>query len=199
MNQKEVTKHFNKIAQDYDRYKQKNSFYYSSIKRGLSNKIPSKSNVIDFGCGTGEILAYLSPKHGIGFDPSPEMIHIAKEKFAKNTRLQFTSSEKSISMPRIDFIVMVDVIEHLPHPEETFKKVADLMGKNTILLVSFVSPTWEPILSILEKIQFKMPEGPHARLTTEEVIRFATNASLSLKLKEILFPFPITLLQFSKN
>ena len=179
MKQAEVTKHFNKIAKDYDTYK-KNHFYYTNlVKYELGKRILKGARILDYGCGTGEILNFLSPSYGIGFDPSREMIKIAKKKFLGKKSLTFTDKAGEIK-GNFDYIVSVDTIEHFPSPTDELKKIRKFMDKSTKFIISYGNPRWNWLISILEKIKPKTPEGPHNRISQKEVIMAARKAGLKL-------------------
>ena len=76
-----VREHFNQIAGDYDGWKKKNWYYYKSLKDLYHNLIPEGTSVLEAGCGTGEILVFLKPSRGVGFDISEKMIALGKEKY----------------------------------------------------------------------------------------------------------------------
>lgn len=158
-----VEKHFDNIAKDYDYYKEKNSFYYDNLKKLLKILIPKHKNVFEFGCGTGDLIASLSPIPGVGYDPSVEMIKIAKK---KHESIIFT---KQLPKRIFDYIFMSDVIEHLEKPKEEFKKIVRLMTKKTVFICTMANPIWEPVLMLSEKLGLKMPEGSHNRLVFEDL------------------------------
>ena len=167
--------HFDKIAEDYDFYKEKNSFYYDNLKKLLSSLIPSGKNVLEYGCGTGDLLASLNPKVGIGYDISSEMIKIAQLKFKSKNNLKFTDKfsevliHKSLFINHESFIFLSDVIEHLENPEKTFREIGKLMGHDTKLIITMANPVWEPALMVAEKLGLKMPEGPHKRMAFNDL------------------------------
>ena len=152
-----VNRHFNKIAKRYDFFKSKNSFYYSNLKDLLTSLIPKGKKVLEFGCGTGDLIAYLHPNPGVGYDPSVEMIKIARN---KHSNIKFTTK---IFNDKFDYIFMSDVVEHLKDPEKEFKKISKLMHKDTLFINTMANPIWEPLLMLWEKLGLKMPEGPHHR------------------------------------
>jgi ubiquinone/menaquinone biosynthesis C-methylase UbiE len=161
-----VKKHFDKIAGDYDIYKKKNAFYYSSLKNLLKKYIKSNTSVFEIGCGTGELLYYLKPRFGYGMDLSPKMIEIAKQKYKSENNLSFSTVWPN---KRFDYIFMSDVIEHLEKPQTTFSKISKIMGPKTVFINTMANPIWEPILILAEKMGFKMPEGPHNRISFQEI------------------------------
>ena len=109
-----IKEHFDKIAEQYDYYKRKNSYYYSLLKQLYSSLIPQGKTILEIGCGTGEILNYLNPKHGVGVDISLEMVKIARKKYpnlsfevcdAENLTIEeeFSSINTGVSVNLMEF------------------------------------------------------------------------------------------------
>lgn len=161
-----VEKHFDRVAADYDSFKENNKFYYDSLKELLKSLIPPKKTVFEIGCGTGDLLDYLKPEKGYGMDISGEMIALARKKYQARRNLQF-----STFWPKggIDYIFMSDVVEHLEDPVGTFKRVSKLMGPKTRFINTMANPFWEPALMLWEALGWKMPEGPHKRFKYKEL------------------------------
>lgn len=187
-----IVNHFNKIAKDYDYYKHKNKFYYDNLKTLLRDLIPKNSTVFEFGCGTGDLIAFLNPTSGVGYDPSIEMIKIARQKQTKQN-IKFTTT---LPTNKFDCIFLSDVIEHLENPKGEFKKINNILNKNGKLIITMANPLWESILMIGEKVGYKMPEGPHNRIRYKD-IELLVN-SLGLKIikhdYKLLIPIYIPLL-----
>lgn len=212
MRPEEVRQHFDQLAPRYDRIKQKNAFYLESIKEALKERIPPRKRILDFGCGTGEILAFLQPSVGVGYDISGGMIKQAQLKFGSKKNLRFTNSLNQVSGPfdsaqdkPFDFILMVDVVEHLASPEAVFESLVKFSDRSTKLIVSFVGSSWEPVLWLLERLGLKMPEGPHQRLSEGAVLGLAEKFGFSLVEKQKVRLFrslplaPITFFVFAKR
>ena len=204
MQDREVASHFDSLAPHYDSYKERSSFYYGAIKSALQKLIPSGRRILDFGCGTGEILDFLHPSFGVGYDISGGMIKQAQLKFGSKKNLHFSNFLDQVS-GSFDFILMVDVVEHLASPEAVFGELKDFSGRDTKLIISFVSSSWEPILWLLERLGLKMPEGPHQRFSEGEVLDLAGKSGFALveKQKIRLFKFlplaPITVFVFARK
>ncbi len=196
-----VEKHFDKVAGDYDYYKKKNSFYYDNLKKLLKSLIPTNKNVMEFGCGTGDLLTSLNPKKGIGYDISSEMIKIAKSKHKSNKNLEFVNSfpsSKSIiyNLHSLDHIFMSDVIEHLDDPRKEFTGLFKLINKNTKLIVTMANPIWEPFLMMAEKLKLKMPEGKHKRIVFNDLEKMIKECRLKIEKHDykLLVPVKIPLI-----
>ncbi len=170
----QVQRHFDTIASDYDAYKQKNWFYYTRLQKLLARLISPNRSVLEVGCGTGDLLEHLQPKYGCGMDISPLMVRVAK---AKYPHLKFSTS---FPKDKFDYIFMSDVIEHLINPLSIFTKISRLMTKHTVFVCTMANPIWEPALVVAEKLGLKMPEGPHHRWSTRQVVHMLQAAGLRL-------------------
>lgn len=158
-----VQEHFDSIAQDYDtKWKKRNSYYYQNLKGLYQEFIQPGKRLLDYGCGTGEIIAALAPSRGVGFDISQEMLKRAKDKFGSKPNLYFTNSATDPALAaEFDYIILADVVEHLEDVYATFNHIRSLCRPQTRVIISIANPAWEPLLMILEKLKLKMPEGPH--------------------------------------
>ncbi|QQG41125.1 MAG: methyltransferase domain-containing protein [Candidatus Woesebacteria bacterium] len=154
----QVAAHFDKIANSYALYKKNNHYYYDNLKILLASFIHPKSKVLEIGCGTGDLIAYLKPEYGVGFDISNKMIAIAKR---KHKNIYFSTHWPK---QKFDYIFMSDVVEHLENPKETFRRISKLMNYKSIFICTMANPILEPILMVAEKMKLKMPEGPHNRI-----------------------------------
>jgi len=168
-----IEKHFDKVAVSYDVGKEKYSFYYTSLKKLLVKIIGKNKVVFEFGCGTGDLLASLNPRVGYGMDISPEMIRLAKTRHENNKNLVFSTQ---LPKGKFDYIFLSDVIEHLEKPQNNFSEIVDLTGPKTKLIITMANPLWEPLLMVWENLGWKMKEGPHKRITFEE-LRFMIEES----------------------
>lgn len=164
----EVKEHFDKIAPMYDTYKKKNSWYYNNLKKIYASIIPKGKDVIEIGCGTGEILNSLSPSYGLGIDISPEMIDIAQRKFGHLTFQASPAADLNVNRT-FDYIIMPDVIEHLDDPARQLSTLRWLANDDTKLVMTYINPRWEWLLDIMEKLNMKMPEGPHVRISNNDI------------------------------
>ena len=159
-NRESVEKHFDGIAPDYDFWKEKNSYYYSTIKAFISRIIPPGRSVLEVGCGTGEILATMKPKRGVGIDISKKMVDLASQKFPEYTFIHSPIEDLQLD-EKFDYIIMVDVVDHVYDVVDVFKSLYRFCKPTTRIILTTINPWWDPVLLFMEKIGAKMPEGPH--------------------------------------
>ncbi len=189
----EIKKHFNEIAPDYDTWKKKNWYYYQSLKQLVRKYIPRGSAVLEIGTATGDILASLDPRLGIGVDISQAMIDQASKKYGQNPNLHFHCVLIS-DLPKdsaYDFIIMIDVIEHLEDVTSMVSEIRIKADPQTKVLISMANPLWEPILLALEKLGLKMPEGKHHRISAASLVSIFSTHDFELEKHEYLLPLPV--------
>lgn len=172
MNKKQIISHFNHIANNYDYYKRSTNIYYKTLKQAIKQEVEEHADILDVGCGTGIILEFLKPKRGLGIDFSETMIRIAKKKYIKNNNLQFKVFDitKKPIAGDFDYILLNDVIEHLSNPKPCLRNIERIMDRQSKLILTMANPSWEPILIMLEKLNLKMPEGPHKRISEKKLL-----------------------------
>lgn len=186
-----VVRHWNEIAADYDRWKRKNTYYYDGLKRLLSQHVAPGLDVLDIGCGTGELLAHVKPARGVGVDSSPEMVARGQ---AKHPQLAFVvASAEHLTLPqRFDAVLMMDILEHLSDPWAALSRVPALLKPGGRVVMTTPNPFWEPAFRVLEAARMKMPEGPHQFVSMDAVAGFLPRLGLRVEASghRLLVPAP---------
>ena len=172
-----VEEHFDSIAGRYDRYTSRRDLHYSTLKNLLNKLIGKRKRVLEIGCGTGDLLAAISPAYGLGYDLSGEMIKIASRKYKSKKNLKFTNK---FPKEKFDYIFMSDVIEHLEDRGAMFNKISDLMTSKSVFVNTMMNPVWEPIESLYSFLGLKMPEGPHERIGNGDIKKLARESDLKI-------------------
>lgn len=177
MTKSAVKKHFDEVAPMYDFYTKKRELHYLSLKRLLKSLIPDGKRVLEIGCGTGDLIAFVKPKFGYGVDISAEMIKRARIKYSSDKNLKF-----STKWPRdkFDYIFMSDVVEHLENPGGTFLKVSGLMGPKSLFINTMMNRVWIPVEAVYNFFGWKMPEGPHRRRGYKDIEMLVSKSGMKI-------------------
>ena len=200
MGKESVENHFDEIASNYDYWKEKNSYYYDTIKTFVSRIIPPESSVLEVGCGTGEILDIVQPVRGVGIDISAKMVELAKQKFPQHTFIHSPIEDLQID-EKFDFIILVDVADHVYDIMDVFGVLYRFCKPTTRIILTTINPWWDPILMFMEKIGAKMPEGPHNFVEKGNLAKILElmDFSVSYSGYMLLFPKKIPFLSFLVN
>ena len=169
--------HWDDQAEGYDAAKQRNHAYFGTLKECFSHAIPPemRGRVLDVGCGTGQIIASLNPREGVGVDLSPRMVGIARRQYGGRPNLNFENlSATQVGLAdrgSFDAVISGDMIEHADDWRAAVAAMVSVCRPGGLIVVSTPNPAWTMPLWILEKLKLKLPEGPHRFVWATEVAR----------------------------
>jgi 2-polyprenyl-3-methyl-5-hydroxy-6-metoxy-1,4-benzoquinol methylase len=172
-----VSHHFDRVSPDYDRWKEKAHRYYAALKTSLAEIIPPGSHVVEVGCATGDILASLRPANGLGVDISPAMVERASRKHPA-LRFRVHDLMEGPVGERADYVVAVDVAEHVPDLDALMVALAGSVIPDGMVVVITANPAWAPFLHLAERLKLKMPEGDHQWRSRADLVSAAERAGL---------------------
>jgi SAM-dependent methyltransferase len=172
-----VGDHFDRVAPDYDRWKEKAHRYYAALKESLREIVPPRSRVLEVGCATGDILASLDPDEGLGLDISPAMIELAARKHP-GLRFRVHDLMQGPLEERFDYTVAADVAEHVPELDTMMSSLASMLTDRGVAIVVTANPLWSPVLHVAERLRLKMPEGDHEWRSRADLASAARRAGL---------------------
>jgi len=164
----EIKNYFDKLAESREYWIRKNQYYYHSLINLFSFLVPPGKQVLEIGCGTGDLLASLKTKKSVGVDISPKMIVIARKKYPGLKFYEMDAEELNLS-EKFDYIITSDLISILYDLEHTFKKWHKVCNPNTKLIITYYNFLWHPIISLAEKLRLKMPQKIHNWLSPNDV------------------------------
>ena len=169
---KEIVCHFDSLADRRLAWMKKNDYYYLDQMKYYRFLIPEGASVIEFGCGTGDLLAALKARRGVGIDISGKMVDLARKRFPslefhEADMENFTSREETF-----DFIILADVVGHLHDIEETLRGLRRFCEAKTRIIISYYNFLWEPILRFGERVRLKMPQQYQNWLSSEDICNF---------------------------
>ncbi|MAH88847.1 MAG: hypothetical protein CMJ06_02205 [Pelagibacterales bacterium] len=77
---KNIKNFFNSPEMNRGKWLRKGKVFHSEDSNYLREIIPEKSNILELGCGNGQLLSSLKPEYGLGIDFSKKFIKEAKKK-----------------------------------------------------------------------------------------------------------------------
>jgi SAM-dependent methyltransferase len=150
-----------RLAPEREDWIRKNAYFYAHDHRHLSLLVPEGAAVLEIGCGTGQLLAALRPRRGVGIDISAAMIAIAKGKYPEY-EFHVGSAEEGATYESIagpfDAIILSDTVGYLEDCQKVLTLLHKLMTPRTRLIIVYYSHVWEPLLRAGEKVGLKMPQ-----------------------------------------
>ena len=156
-----------------------------NIDRQALDYVPYKSVVLDVGCATGFMGAYLKQKkqcqvYGVEF--RPEEIHIAQNKLDGVIKGDIVDSKiiKSIlhktKYKKFDVILATSVIEHVTDTSQALKNMLKILKPNGLLIMSTPniahwSIRWNLLLGKFEYIDYGILDNTHLHFFTTDSFR----------------------------
>ena len=178
-----IKKQADELAESRDQWINKNSYFYESDHSYMKFLVEEGKKVIEFGCGTGQLLNALNPSYGVGVDLSSNMVSIAQKKYPNLDFIQGDLEDKSfISSLKgpFDYIVLSDTIGCLDDIQEAFSSLHSICNSDTRLIISYYSWRWQPIISLGEKIGMKMPSVEMNWVSTKDTASFLNLADFEV-------------------
>lgn len=122
-------------------------------------------NVIDLGCGTGELTASLHQKTGarktLGIDSSPAMLQKAMEQRVPNLEFQLVKIEEFQSSEKYDLVLSNAALQWVPDHNQLFETMFQLLAKNGQLAIQMPCNFDFPTHSIAKELSLEMPFKPY--------------------------------------
>jgi SAM-dependent methyltransferase len=159
----QILEHANRIAAERAQWIARNSAYYDDDRNFMRFLVPKGSQVLDLGCGTGDLLASLAPAHGVGVDLSPNMIALARQNHP-NLTFHVGDIENPVTLANIqgpfDTIILSDTNRHAGRHRKRAWPAAQAVRSSTRVIIAYYSRLWEPVLTFVEWLGLRMPQPP---------------------------------------
>lgn len=165
---------------DYEEYW---DYRKSTGKKGLkprdfviANLIKDGSSVLDVGCGNGRLLEFLINEKGVtghGIDNSDTALDMVREKGITAYKCDLSNGNIPINQT-YDYIVMSEIIEHLPDSEKLMKSVQDMFSESLIVTFPNIGHFTYRLRLLLGRFPecWKWHPGEHVRFWTKKDFKY---------------------------
>jgi len=193
---------FDLLAPDVDRWQRRNRYYHADQIRYLRYVVGAGKRVLVLGCGTGDLLNALAPRHGVGIDLSPGIVEIARRKYP---HLQFEVADADqFELPAeagFDYIVLSDMIGYVDDVQLCLERLRRYCLPDTRIVISYYNVLWQPLLRFGEKLRMKMPTPEQSWLSLTDLCNLLHLGEMQVVRTErrLLFPKYIPLLSWLLN
>ena len=161
-------RYFDSIASERKKWRVKGAYYHKELEKYLRYLIPFNSSVIEIGCGTGDLLAALNPKRGLGIDISHGMVEVARRQFP-NLQFEVGDLEYLQIEERFDYVVLVETIGHVDDIQLAFKEMHKVCKPETRVIIVYYNYLWEPVLKFAEAVGLRMKQPLQHWLPLEDI------------------------------
>ena len=145
-----IRDHYDRLAASRDSWYEKSRYYHRHLEATVQAIVPPQSTVLELASGTGNLLASLQPKRGLGIDLSPESVRIAS---GNHPELEFIVGDaESFELPgsTFDYVVASDLVGELEDISAMLDSVRKVSDDHTRLVLTFHNPALEGALRLAQ-------------------------------------------------
>lgn len=141
----------------------KTGYYIPERLKVVASMIPEenrKIKVFDMGCGEGTLGMLLREKfrdvYTMGCDIAEKTVELAAPFYDRTVQLDIESDniEDKLGRETFDYIVCVEILEHLMYPDRALRKLKSFLSKDGHMIVSFPNIAWWKYRLMLLKGRF---------------------------------------------
>lgn len=191
---------FDDFAPHEQRWRRRNRTYHRLIAQVYRFHVPPGMRVLEIGSGSGDLLAALEPRVGVGIDVSRGMVELARSRHPE-LRFETAAGERLELGEAFDYIVLSDLMPYVHDLLALFERVAAHSHPRTRVVVNSYSRLWRPIIRLAETLRLK-PVKPIRNWVSPEDVRNLLELSgfeVLTRTSRILMPKRIPLLTLLLN
>jgi len=181
--------HWNMVARKMDTMTSLGVYYHQRLTQIYQFLVAPGQQVIEIGCGTGDLLASLKPSLGVGIDFSDEMIKRAIKRHPDLCFIRCDAHHLSVNK-KFDIIILSDIVNDLWDVQTVFKEIGRLATPRTRVIINSYSRLWEVPLKLAQWMNLTTPLLSQNWLTIEDISNLLnlTDFEVIRDCSEILWP-----------
>ena len=189
-------KHWDEIAQLNSADTFFNREYHRRLRELYGFLISPGLDVLEIGCGRGDLLAAVAPRQGVGVDFSPKFISSARQLHPELTFIQVDAHELQLDQ-KFDVIILSDLVNDIWDVQAVLERIHTLCKPDTRVILNFHSRVYQPVLQLAGMLGLAKHLLPQNWLTPEDTENLLNLADFEVirRQREILFTLPIPLLR----
>lgn len=196
-----IKQYFNNLAAKR-KTRRFSAYYWNEISDYCAYFSHEDINILEVGCGSGDLLARLPGKRKVGIDFSEEYIQWAREKHV-STGIDFVLMDaNNIALEeKFDLIIISNLIGFVDDIQNVFEQVKKCCHANTKVIVQYYNSFWEPFIKLSETIGLKQKTPTQNWLSTRDInnLLYISGFDVYRNTKRLIFPFYFPVLSFILN
>jgi ubiquinone/menaquinone biosynthesis C-methylase UbiE len=187
---RERLEYWDGYARGFERWRRARGYYQRRLTEIYSLLIPPGKRVLEIGCGQGDLLAALRPRHGVGVDFCAVMLEKARE---RHPELDFVEADAHTFElgQTFDYILCSDLVHDLFDVQQVFENIARHCHPGTRVIVNAYNRLWEIPRRVAEMFGIAKRQLTQNWLAPGDVMNLLYLADLDVihESQEILWPF----------
>jgi hypothetical protein len=170
VSKEQIRTYFRQIAPQWDYWRNENRFYHQSMRDIIRGMVPPNADVLEFGSGSGDLLADLQTRRGVGLNLAPELTDQASRKYP---HLEFVTVDvdqtAALSQFLPNMIVMTNMLDYVHDVWDQMESMAGLITEETLLVITTNNPLWSPLLRTASRLKLRVPDSPRNFITNKDI------------------------------
>jgi ubiquinone/menaquinone biosynthesis C-methylase UbiE len=194
VNKEEKIRHFDAMAGERSKWRQRGRYYHGELEKYLRFLVPEGASVLEIGCGTGELLAALRPGRGVGIDISPEMVKTARRNFSHLEFVVDDFADLQIN-ETFEYIIIAETMGHVDDVQAAFQGLQKLCTPETRVITIYFNYLWAPVIKLAELTGIRMKQSLQHWLPLDDIanLLFLADFDVVKKGYRVLMPLKIPL------
>lgn len=165
--------------------------YHARLEELYEYLVAPGLDVIELGCGNGDLLARLHPAHGVGIDFSAAMVERARQNHP-DLEFHHADAHDYTADRRYDVVILSDLVNDVWDVQAVLERVAQLCKPSTRVILNFYNRLWQGPLQLARRTGLARPTLEQNWLSVADVTNLLHLAGFDVvtRLDEILFPVP---------
>jgi 2-polyprenyl-3-methyl-5-hydroxy-6-metoxy-1,4-benzoquinol methylase len=148
----------------------KNRYYHQTIYDLIAHQVLPGSSVLEIGCGSGELLAALSPTLGVGVDIDSVAVEMARSIYPHFTFHEAAVEDMgALNLPRFDYVICNGVLQEIYDLHTVLHAIRQVCHDRTRIIFCTCSRLWTPVLRTAEMLGRKFTTPDESWLPRDEL------------------------------
>ena len=166
---REIVSYFERLAPMWDSDRGRNAYYHKQMRTLVRGMVCPNSDVLDLGCGTGDLLAELAPRRGLGLNVAEPLTKLARQ---RHPELEFETTPVDrvhcVHDFHPEYVVVENMLDFVYDLWEVVESLRSVMDERTLLVIITNNPLWAPIMALSSKLHLRMPDSRRNYITNRD-------------------------------
>ena len=159
---------YDRLAPERLAWKARSPYFYRERARYYAFFITPGQAVLEIGHGTGDILAAVRARRGVGCELSPAMADVARQRAPQFEFCALEQEQVPLDEP-FEAIVVSGVVGDLTDVQAFIQSLRRVSTPRTRLFVEHYNPLWQPVITAAERLGAKMPQPDQNWLAPDDL------------------------------
>lgn len=191
MRRSDIKAYFERIAPLWDQWHARNAFYHVSMRNLIGGMIPPGARVLEIGSGTGDLLASLKPRRGIGLNFAEGLTERARQKYPE-FEFHTIDVDSTTAPPTFepDFVVMTNMLDYVYDVWDMLEGLKPAVHEGTLLVITTNNPLWAPLLRLASNLGLRIPDSPRNYITNRDICSVLSLQGFQIVEEGLTLPVP---------